>query len=243
MIKNQEESGRQIAWTGNDILFIILITLSATIIFGSLLNFILSHLAQNLPEILLYKPILINFLQFITMLLVSGYIILSKYNLSLKVLGLKITALKKIITSGLIGGVIICLMVLLVNLGLQRVIEKWLRIIIPAQPIVAKLTHTQNKLVFLAYSCLIVIIAPLTEEIFFRGLLYQYCKKRWGLIKGAGLAAVIFGIAHFNLWAFLATFLGGLGLIILYELSQSLYTSIIAHATWNLIIVTIIYLT
>lgn len=241
MAKRSEDD--EVIWNGNDIIFIILITLGVTMVCGFLIENTLGYLVQKIPGLLLYKPIIINFLQFITMLITSGYIILSKYGLPLKVLGLKITTLKKIVVSGLIGGITICITVLLVNFGLQKMIEKLWQIIIPAQPIVAKLADTKNQLVFLAYACLIVIVAPLAEEIFFRGLLYQYCKRRWGLIKGAGVAAIIFGVAHFNAWAFIATFLGGLGLIILYEISQSLYTPIIAHATWNLIMITIIYFT
>ncbi|MBM7623441.1 CPBP family intramembrane glutamic endopeptidase [Sporohalobacter salinus] len=240
MFKGQYEN-HKIAWTGTDILFIILTTICMTILFNFLVTFLLDYLAHIMPQLLSYKRVIVNFLQFATMLTVSMYIILTKYNLSLKNLGFQVIDLKRIITLGVIGGFGICSMVMLVNLGVQKLIMDWWGIMIPSQPIISELMDTHSQLTFVVYASLIVIVAPITEEIFFRGLMYQYFKDKFGLIKGGFLAAGIFGILHFSLWSFLATFLGGLGLIILYEMSQSLYTSIIAHATWNFIIVTIIY--
>ncbi|SJZ31497.1 CPBP family intramembrane glutamic endopeptidase [Selenihalanaerobacter shriftii] len=241
MDRNQAEP-INVIWNGQDIIFMILVTLSITISCGFLLNLLLDYLATIYPNLMLYKSILLNLLQFVTMLALSWYIISFKYNLSLKSFGFRLIPLDRILGLGIIGGVLICLIVILTNFGLQRLVEELLNINMPPQSIISKLTNSQNEFVFLTYVLLIVIIAPITEEIFFRGILYQYLKDRLGVINGALLASGIFGIAHLNLWTFLATALGGLGLIIIYEISQSLYTNIIAHATWNLIIVMIIYL-
>ncbi|ADL13064.1 CPBP family intramembrane glutamic endopeptidase [Acetohalobium arabaticum] len=240
MFKSRYQN-QKVVWTGTDILLIILITISMTLLFNFLVASLLEHLSYIIPGVLSYKQIIVNFLQFATMLIVSMYIIFTKYGLSLKILGFQMIDLKKMVTLGIIGGFGICSMAMLVNLGVQKLIMEWWGIVIPSQPIITELMESQNQLTFILYASLIVIVAPITEEVFFRGLMYQYFKDRFGLFKGGLLAAVIFGALHFSLWSFLATFLGGLGLIILYEVSQSLYTSIIAHATWNFIIVTIIY--
>ncbi|SDB97789.1 MULTISPECIES: CPBP family intramembrane glutamic endopeptidase [unclassified Candidatus Frackibacter] len=240
MVKKTDEG--QIFWNGEDLLLIILITLFVTITFGTILTFVVQNFNLVGESILTYKPILVNFLQFITLIGASSYIVMYKYDLNLEYLGLKITDWKKIIIFGLIGGIVIFIMIILTNLGIQRLVDKWWEVTIPSQSIVTQLINSESLLFFFIYSSLVIIIGPIAEEIFFRGLLYQYLKSRLGLIKGASLAAVIFGLAHLNPWTFLATFLGGLSLIIIYELSESLYTNIIAHITWNLIVVIIIYL-
>ncbi|MGM0471914.1 MAG: CPBP family intramembrane glutamic endopeptidase [Bacillota bacterium] len=241
MFKEQFK-GSKLFWDGRDLGLIIIITVIITAVTNHLLTKLPVELLEMLPLVKQYRPLIINLVQFMTMFVSSVYIIVVKYKLSLWSIGLRLNNWQRIITLGISGGIGICSMVLLINLGIQKLIMELWQITLPSQPIIDRLMSTQSQLIFLGYSLLIVIVAPVTEEIFFRGLLYQYFKARLGLLSGSFLTAGIFALFHFNLWTFLATFVGGLGLIMLYELSQSLYTAVLAHITWNLIIVTIIYL-
>ncbi len=86
---------------------------------------------------------------------------------------------------------------------------------------------------FVLYGLLIVIIAPLAEEIFFRGLLYTYL-RRWINLKGAAaISSGLFALAHGEVWAFFPTFLAGLGFTILFEKVRSLWAPVIGHIIWN----------
>ena len=84
------------------------------------------------------------------------------------------------------------------------------------------------------------LYGPISEEIFFRGFLFDYAERRLGLIPGLLLQAVIFGFLHFAISPARAVsmlFHGsliGLSSGILYKISDSLYPAIIFHCTLNL---------
>jgi membrane protease YdiL (CAAX protease family) len=78
-------------------------------------------------------------------------------------------------------------------------------------------------------------IVPLKEELIYRGLIYPPLRKAYGKASGVILTALFFGVMHFDLIRFLPLFLGGMVLTWLYEKTQSLWTSIIAHGVWNIL--------
>ena len=77
------------------------------------------------------------------------------------------------------------------------------------------------------------ILAPMLEEMLFRGIilrsfLLQYAK--WSAIVGS---AALFGFAHMNLYQFVVAFVLGIVSGWLYERSASLLPCIALHATYN----------
>jgi membrane protease YdiL (CAAX protease family) len=91
--------------------------------------------------------------------------------------------------------------------------------------------------VIVGAAVLAVIIAPVTEEIFFRGFLYGSLRTRYGTVSAAGISAVAFGLFHASAGWILGPFLFivGLGLAFLYEWRRSLVATIGAHAAFNII--------
>ena len=79
-----------------------------------------------------------------------------------------------------------------------------------------------------------IILAPFTEEIFFRGFLFRAIAMRKGLLRGIVYSSVIFGIVHLNLPALLPITAGAALLAIAYHRSDNLWVPIIAHALNNL---------
>ena len=86
-----------------------------------------------------------------------------------------------------------------------------------------------------------IIIAPMAEEMFFRGILYPAVKKAgfprlalWG-------TALIFAGVHLNLVTFIPLVVLALGLTILYERTDNLWSSITAHALFNALNFAILY--
>lgn len=77
------------------------------------------------------------------------------------------------------------------------------------------------------------VIAPMKEEIVFRGIFYPPFRESSGPAKGILLTAGFFALLHFDLVRFLPLLLGGIVLTWLYEKTSSLWPSIIAHGTWN----------
>ncbi len=78
-----------------------------------------------------------------------------------------------------------------------------------------------------------IIIAPIAEEVIFRGYLYPVAKRyseRWFAALFTGL---LFGVVHFNLMALPLLIVMGVVLVILYEVTGSLWITIGCHAAFN----------
>jgi membrane protease YdiL (CAAX protease family) len=78
-----------------------------------------------------------------------------------------------------------------------------------------------------------VVLAPLVEEMLFRGLLFGALAPRTGVPIGAIVAALLFGAAHLDVVLFPT--LAALGLIsaLAYAVRGNLWTSVILHALNN----------
>lgn len=77
---------------------------------------------------------------------------------------------------------------------------------------------------------LFVILAPLAEEILFRGFLYAGLRNRFGVRWAVAISAALFALAYLSSAAFVPTLLIGAILAGVYELSGSLWPGIAARA-------------
>lgn len=89
---------------------------------------------------------------------------------------------------------------------------------------------------------MVSVLAPVSEELYFRGFLYPALKKRIGRIPAVIIANSFFGILHFDLLRFIPITLGGIWLTFLYERTGTIYTPIIAHAVWNGLMIGLVFL-
>jgi uncharacterized protein len=86
------------------------------------------------------------------------------------------------------------------------------------------------------------LVAPFTEEIFFRGFVFGALQTRYGAFAGIMVSALIFAVAHLQPLAFPALFALGALLAWLYHLTGSLWPSIMLHATINTVALVALYL-
>jgi uncharacterized protein len=77
------------------------------------------------------------------------------------------------------------------------------------------------------------VIAPLVEEVFFRGFLFQGLRQRYGWITAMLLSSAIFAAAHLDLVALVPTFILGNVLAYVYHRSNSVWPGIILHFLVN----------
>lgn len=105
----------------------------------------------------------------------------------------------------------------------------------PAHPLVTVFLEEEKKSPWLiAYSLFLAgVLAPIFEEIFFRGFCYTLFKKRWGMGWGMVLSAAFFALIHQNSFAFWPIFILGIGMAYLYEKRRTLLASMILHITHN----------
>ena len=95
---------------------------------------------------------------------------------------------------------------------------------------------------------LALVLAPITEELFYRGIFYRSLRDRHGVLVGALVSAVLFGASHVvdAPWrdvVFLQTLMvfTGAGLALIYERRANLVADIAAHMAFNVIGIVIIF--
>lgn len=78
-----------------------------------------------------------------------------------------------------------------------------------------------------------VVIAPLAEELIFRGLIFSGLKQA-GWTKTAWLgSSLLFAVVHGNAAVFLPLFVFALGLTWLYQRTEGLFAPVLAHSLFN----------
>lgn len=88
-----------------------------------------------------------------------------------------------------------------------------------------------------------VIVAPIVEEVVFRGAVLGGLLSRWGALPALLVSSLVFGLVHCNMNAFLPlTVLGGvMGYV--YLRTASLYPAVIYHALFNLTNLSLVFFT
>lgn len=85
----------------------------------------------------------------------------------------------------------------------------------------------------LTVATMAVVVAPLSEELVFRGYLYGVTKKFGGPWCAIGVSSLLFAAVHMNSAAFLALAGLGVALCLLYERTGSLWAPVLVHVGFN----------
>lgn len=86
---------------------------------------------------------------------------------------------------------------------------------------------------FVGFIILTIVMAPILEEIFFRGIIVRGFAENYSNAKAIVVSALLFGLIHMNPWQAIGAFGGGLVLAWLYIETGSLIPCIYAHAFYN----------
>jgi membrane protease YdiL (CAAX protease family) len=81
----------------------------------------------------------------------------------------------------------------------------------------------------------LVIIAPVAEELLFRGFLFRRLRRDWPFFVSALVTAALFGLAHFQINVAIDTFALALPLAYLMEKTGNVFIPIALHSLKNLI--------
>jgi len=102
----------------------------------------------------------------------------------------------------------------------------------PGQPDLAPL-FGQGSIGLVLVAVTVGLIAPLAEEIFFRGFVFPVLRERWGLGLGIVLNAALFALLHGTPTVFPPLFAMGVGFCLLYHYTGSLWPGVLLHASIN----------
>lgn len=137
---------------------------------------------------------------------------------------------------GLVGGLLLIVMVMLMG-----IVIKYFQPDLPPQEIEELLRSVTRLPDVLAICFAAVVMAPVAEELFYRGMIYPLFRKYLGPRGGAVLAGLVFGLAHYDLWRALPLAVGGVALCYFYEKSDSILVPMVAHGVWNGFMCLVIY--
>ena len=83
-----------------------------------------------------------------------------------------------------------------------------------------------------------VILAPIMEELIFRGIMFNRLKMRWGAGVAIIISSIIFGLLHMDL-AIIGAVLFGIMMCILYMKTRNILTTMAIHFINNLVFISI----
>ena len=86
------------------------------------------------------------------------------------------------------------------------------------------------------------ILDPFAEEVFFRGVLYQWLRDRWGVWFGILTSSLLFGAAHGDIAVGGASAVLGLILAWVFERSHSLWPPVLIHVINNSVKIAALYI-
>lgn len=124
----------------------------------------------------------------------------------------------------------------------QRILIEWVAYVIiiwtgqepELQEIVKWIQESQTIEKQLCLGVSLVILAPISEEVLFRGILFPTLVLWLGRGTAIFLNSFLFGLIHANLLVFLPLVVMGIFLSILYDYTRNLLAPIGMHALFNL---------
>lgn len=229
---------KKINWGLADVIIIYLLIVVCGFLFSTLaLDIITFMYFKGIEPSELNLFLLSYFLQFtVTVILVFLFVLLVRRS-ELKDLGINSVSSPVFLKYGVGGGVFLIVSILVLSIPINylnpdltpQVYEEILRTVH---------NNYQFMLMFLAGA----VMAPFSEELFYRGMIYPVLRKYLGAKWGIVLAGIIFGLAHLDLWRFFPLSIGGIILCYIYEKTGSIWPSFAAHGIWNGIMALALYM-
>ena len=159
-----------------------------------------------------------------------------KYNkISFKKIWMNVS-LSKSIFYGVVGGVL-CIVLATAS---EYIITKFLHHSV-SQEISEALLSNDSVYVRTALIFTVAILAPFTEELFFRVIVMNAFLNKTKPAHAIWVTAVLFSISHREPWLFLPIFLIGVVEGVIYNRTRSLFPAVLSHTLNNISAVIILY--
>lgn len=103
----------------------------------------------------------------------------------------------------------------------------------PPQQLVTIVSNSEAPAaVALIFICA-VVVAPLAEELIFRGAIYRFLKGHTSLFAAQLISGALFAVMHSNLMSFVPLLVLGVLLARIYEREGNILLPILFHSSWN----------
>ena len=137
--------------------------------------------------------------------------------------------IKDAIIYGFKGWLMIIPFVLLVSLIMNILIDNKNG----SNPLLEIVLNNNNNFAFILLFLTTTFLAPLFEEIIFRGVLLPVLSRDFGKVLGVIISSFVFALAHLSIGEMPPLFILGIGLGITRLVSGRLLSSVIMHSLWN----------
>ncbi|MCL4377208.1 MAG: CPBP family intramembrane metalloprotease [Actinobacteria bacterium] len=237
--KGNEDELRHIKWTLRDILFslLFLIAVLAAVYFGTAKIVSVLKIAEriNSSNITNFSFLILYGIQVLLMVGVVWFFAIYWRRASFKDLGLKYYSIIKTIWYSFLA----LLLIILINFAYVFIMTRVFNIAPSASKIeeLAKNKNVSSTMLMIVVS----VVAPVCEEIFFRGFLFQGFRKKWGTFAGILISSFLFAAAHLDLYNFLPLMAIGWILAYIFFKTKSLFPVIFLHATYNLLMILVLF--
>ncbi len=224
----QHDQQPEISWGWFDIVAVLGVMLIGTMLIATVLGLLVRFTPLEMSDSLLSPVGYLTAVGFMGMMLLGVYLFAARRS-SWRALGLRPAPLRPLVATPFL--VIVGFMAAaLANLAIVRITGEEFE-----NPQVDALTGGQplEPVQLLLVLFLVSFLAPVGEELLFRGMLYPLLRRRWGAIAAITANAVIFAGAHLIWQLFPALLVLGLLLAFLREWSNSIYPCILYHFLQN----------
>lgn len=102
------------------------------------------------------------------------------------------------------------------------------------QDLIAVFGAVNSPFVLIAMLLVATVLAPINEELLFRGVVFRFCRQRFGRAIALTVSGVLFGLLHGNWAGFVPLAVLGVALALAYEHSGDIRVPIVAHGLFNL---------
>jgi membrane protease YdiL (CAAX protease family) len=191
---------------------------------GVTINGVSSEAPGILSPFVLWSLIIANVVAIVLILLVVRVY----YNEPLSLLGFTTKNIPKAVLYGIAGYTVTVLVLTSISYPIEQRVG-----IDPTQRALAESSMVPSLVPLLLLSG--AIVAPIAEEVVFRGYLYKAFRERFTPMYAIGLNAALFSLLHFELRAALWLFILGVALAYVYEKTGNLVAPITLHMLNNTI--------
>lgn len=208
----------------------LMVCLAFGISFAGLADHWTRSLDKSLGRLVLF---LIQTLSFQGMILVLTHFFLKQVQMSWKeAFGLFKERLGRVLLLGVVTGIIVVFFALQLGWIASQLLT-WMGFEPKSQEAVLMLQESMPGWHLIFFGAVAIVLAPIAEEILFRGLLYPTVKQSghpqlalWGV-------SILFALTHVNLMALLPLTFVAVMLTLLYEETNHLAAPIAAHSLFN----------
>lgn len=101
------------------------------------------------------------------------------------------------------------------------------------QEVVRLFSEVGEGFMFYYFILLAVLVAPVAEEILFRGVLLPALGRRWGMGAAILVSSVLFAIIHFHIPSLVPLFVFSIALSLAYIYTETIVVPIVMHSLFN----------